>query len=114
MTNITTAPVTDGSLSSCPPAEAVTWGKVDKDHYVATCESVPADYSMLMPIVTKALLDKRARLEALDAELGREALLEQHPEAAGYLRPTEGYRLFERREELMAKLFDAVRAHGEA
>ncbi len=23
---ITTAPVTDGSLSSCPPAEAVTWG----------------------------------------------------------------------------------------
>ena len=28
---IVTAPVTDGSLSSCPPAEAVTWGKVDKD-----------------------------------------------------------------------------------
>ena len=26
---IVTAPVTDGSLSSCPPAEAVTWGKVD-------------------------------------------------------------------------------------
>ena len=24
---LTTAPVTDGSLSSCPPAEAVTWGK---------------------------------------------------------------------------------------
>jgi deoxyhypusine synthase len=23
---ITTAPVTEGSLSSCPPAEAVTWG----------------------------------------------------------------------------------------
>ena len=30
---IVTAPVTDGSLSSCPPAEAVTWGKVDKDVY---------------------------------------------------------------------------------
>ena len=30
---IVTAPVTDGSLSSCPPAEAVTWGKVDKDTY---------------------------------------------------------------------------------
>jgi deoxyhypusine synthase len=26
---IVSAPVTDGSLSSCPPAEAVTWGKVD-------------------------------------------------------------------------------------
>jgi deoxyhypusine synthase len=25
----TTAPVTEGCLSSCPPAEAVTWGKVD-------------------------------------------------------------------------------------
>ena len=33
---ITTAPVTDGSLSSCPPGEAVTWGKVDKDHYRRT------------------------------------------------------------------------------
>ena len=32
---IVTAPVTDGSLSSCPPAEAVTWGKVDKDTYHA-------------------------------------------------------------------------------
>ena len=28
---IVSAPVTDGSLSSCPPAEAVTWGKVDPD-----------------------------------------------------------------------------------
>jgi deoxyhypusine synthase len=27
-------PVTDGSLSSCFPAEAVTWGKVDKDTYM--------------------------------------------------------------------------------
>ncbi len=34
---IVTAPVTDGSLSSCPPAEAVTWGKVDKD-------DLPADH----------------------------------------------------------------------
>ena len=32
---IVTAPVTDGSLSSCPPGEAVTWGKVDKDTYLA-------------------------------------------------------------------------------
>jgi deoxyhypusine synthase len=106
---ITTAPVTDGSLSSCPPAEAVTWGKVDKDHHHSTCESVPGDYSMLMPLVTKALLDKRAKLEAKQAELGQEALIEAHPEAAGYLRPREGYRLFERREQLMESLFDELK-----
>ena len=46
---ITTAPVTDGSLSSCPPAEAVTWGKVDKETYQQSTESLPADYSMMMP-----------------------------------------------------------------
>ena len=38
---ITTAPVTDGSLSSCPPAEAVTWGKVDKETYLQSTESLP-------------------------------------------------------------------------
>ncbi|MCB9915392.1 MAG: deoxyhypusine synthase family protein [Planctomycetes bacterium] len=101
---ITTAPVTDGSLSSCPPAEAVTWGKVDKDHHRSTCESVPGDYSMLMPLVTKALLDKRAKLERLRAELGEEVLFQRHPEAKGYLRPTDGYRLFEQRDALKDKL----------
>lgn len=101
---ITTAPVTDGSLSSCPPAEAVTWGKVDKDTYASTCESMPADYSTVMPILTRALLEKRARLEKLEGELGRETLLERHPEAAGYLRPREGYRLHDRRADLLAKL----------
>lgn len=106
---ITTAPVTDGSLSSCPPAEAVTWGKVDKDHHRATCESVPGDYSMLMPLITKALLDKRAKLEALDAELGREELEKRHPEAHGYLRSREGYRLYDQREALVATLMDALR-----
>jgi len=106
---ITTAPVTDGSLSSCPPAEAVTWGKVDKDHYVATCESVPADYSMLMPIVTKALLEKRARFAALAQEQGLDAVVAAHPEAAGYLRDTAGPRLYDRRDELTQKLMDRVR-----
>ena len=42
---IVTAPITDGSLSSCPPAEAVTWGKVDKDTYLKTTESMQGDYS---------------------------------------------------------------------
>ena len=109
---VTTAPVTDGSLSSCPPTEAVTWGKVDKEHHHRTCESVPGDYSMLMPIVTKALLDKRARLERLESELGREELLARHPEASGYLRPTEGYRLFARRRELMDVLLAKLSQRG--
>jgi deoxyhypusine synthase len=60
---ITTAPVTDGSLSSCPPAEAVTWGKVDKDTYRQSTESLPCDYSMVMPFLVKALMDKHRRRE---------------------------------------------------
>lgn len=105
---ITSAPVTDGSLSSCPPAEAVTWGKVDKDVYKSTTESLQADYSMVMPLIAKALLDKRARLAALEIELGRETLLSRHPEAAGYLRDQDGYRLLEQRERLLANLHTEI------
>jgi len=101
---ITSAPVTDGSLSSCPPSEAVTWGKVDRDQYRSTCTSLQADYSMVMPILTRALLEKRARLASLEEELGRETLLERHPEAAGYLRDQAGYRLYDLRETLLGKL----------
>ncbi len=107
---ITTAPVTDGSLSSCPPAEAVTWGKVDKDVYQQTTESMHADYSMIMPLLTKALLDKRDRLSRLKEELGMEVLLERHPEAAGYLRDEAGYRLYDERERLIASLRGEVAA----
>lgn len=109
---ITTAPVTDGSLSSCPPAEAVTWGKVDKDSYRQTTESFSCDYSVVMPILTKALLEKRARLEDLRAKLGESTLLERHPEARGYLRPREGFRLYDRRRELMDRLLGKVREEG--
>ena len=84
---ITTAPVTDGSLSSCPPAEAVTWGKVDKDTYQQSTESLFADYSMLMPFVVKALLEKHSAREP--------------------------YRLFENRDRLVSNLKDAVRKNGE-
>jgi deoxyhypusine synthase len=84
---IVTAPVTDGSLSSCPPAEAVTWGKVDKDSYLKTTESMQADYSVVMPFLVKALLDK-------------------HP-------GREPYRLFDRREELVSRLLEDVRANKE-
>jgi len=106
---ITTAPVTDGSLSSCPPAEAVTWGKVDKDTFQTTTESVPADYSMVMPFVVKALLSKKARFERWAEKMGREPLFKKHPAARGYLRDVAGYRLYDRRDELMKKLMAAVK-----
>ncbi len=101
---LTTAPVTDGSLSSCPPSEAVTWGKVDKDAYRSTCESFQCDYTIVMPILTKALLDKRARYERWAERMGRDALFAKHPEARGYLRDRAGYRLYDQRDQLLADL----------
>jgi deoxyhypusine synthase len=82
---IVTAPVTDGSLSSCPPAEAVTWGKVDKDTYLKTTESMQADYSIVMPFLVKALIEKHER--------------------------RGNYRLFDQRDELVARLLNDVRAN---
>jgi deoxyhypusine synthase len=110
---IVTAPVTDGSLSSCPPGEAVTWGKVDKDNYQQTTESMQADYSMVMPFLVKALLENRKRYESEAAAAGETALFERDARARGYLRPREGYRLFERREELCARLTADVKANRE-
>src|SRR6185312_2288451 len=108
---IVTAPVTDGSLSSCPPGEAVTWGKVDKDTYLQATESMQADYSMLMPFLVKALLDNRKRYAEQAAEIGEEKLFEQTPKARGYLRPAGGYRLFDQREELVRRLTEDVKAN---
>ena len=84
---ITTAPVTDGSLSSCPPAEAVTWGKVGRDTYQKSTESLPADYSTMMPFLVKALMEKHAAREP--------------------------YRLFERRDRLVENLRGVVRDNRE-
>jgi deoxyhypusine synthase len=84
---ITTAPVTDGSLSSCPPAEAVTWGKVDKETYLQSTESLPGDYSMMMPFIVKALLERHG--------------------------PRETARLYERRDQLVEALRGAVRENRE-
>jgi deoxyhypusine synthase len=108
---IVTAPVTDGSLSSCPPAEAVTWGKVDKDSYQEATESMQADYSTVMPFLVKALLENRRRYEREAAEIGEEKLFEREPKARGYLRPRAGYRLFEQREELCRRLTEDVKAN---
>ena len=110
---IVTAPVTDGSLSSCPPAEAVTWGKVDKDTYQQATESMQADYSTLMPFLVKALLDNRSSYQQKASEIGEIALFEQEPKARGYLRPTSGYRLFDQREELCRRLTEDVRSNRE-
>lgn len=110
---IVTAPVTDGSLSSCPPAEAVTWGKVDKDTYLQSTESMQADYSTVMPFIVKALLDNRQRYEARAEQIGEQELFAEEPKARGYLRPREGYRLFERREELCERLTADVRNNRE-
>ncbi len=106
---IVTAPVTDGSLSSCPPAEAVTWGKVDKDTYQQSTESMQGDFSMIMPFLVKALLDNRKGYEQRAAEIGDERLFAEEPRARGYLRPRSGYRLYEHRAELCVKLNESVR-----
>jgi len=108
---IVTAPVTDGSLSSCPPAEAVTWGKVDKETYHQATESMQADYSTLMPFLVKALLENRLGFQRKASEIGEIALFEREPKARGYLRPSAGYRLFDQREELCRRLTEDVRAN---
>lgn len=110
---IVTAPVTDGSLSSCPPAEAVTWGKVDKDLYLKTTESMQADYSTVVPFIVKALLDNRKRYEQQAAATGIDALSEKDPRARGYLRDRQGYRLYERRDALCKALGDDVARNRE-
>jgi deoxyhypusine synthase len=110
---IVTAPVTDGSLSACLPAEAVTWGKVDKDTYQQATEGMQADYSMVMPFLVKAVLENRARYERLAAEQGEAELFAREPRARGYLRPRDGYRLFAQREELVRRLTEDVKANRE-
>jgi deoxyhypusine synthase len=110
---IVTAPVTDGSLSSCPPAEAVTWGKVDRDTYQQSTESLQADYSIVMPFLVKALLENRERYAGLAARVGEEELFRHEPRARGYLRPREGYRLFTQRETLCERLLADVRNNKE-
>ncbi len=110
---IVTAPVTDGSLSSCPPGEAVTWGKVDKDTYQQGTESMQGDYSTVMPFLVKALLDNLRRYRQRAKEIGRDELFALEPNARGYLRPSAGYRLFEQREELCRRLTEDVRENRE-
>jgi len=110
---IISAPVTEGSLSSCPPAEAVTWGKVDRDRYEQDTESMQADYSMVMPFVVKALLENRKKYADLAGEMGEAKLFEKEPRARGYLRAARGYRLFDSRTGLMGRLFEELKKNRE-
>jgi deoxyhypusine synthase len=106
---IVSAPVTEGSLSSCPPAEAVTWGKVDRETYESDTESMQADYSMVMPFIVKALLENRLRYAEMARDLGEKKLFQKEPKAKGYLRSEKGYRLFDSRDDLTAKLFKEMK-----
>ena len=47
------------------------------------------------------------------AEIGEEALFAEEPKARGYLRPREGYRLYDSRERLVAELARQVKENGE-
>lgn len=87
---IVSSPVTDGSLSSCFPAEAVSWGKINPETYRQKTESLQADYSMVMPFIARALLE--------DKRLPRQKHL----------------RLFERREEFTEELWAAIKRNRKA
>jgi deoxyhypusine synthase len=81
---IVSAPVTDGSLSSCHAAEAVTWGKVNPETYRLRTESLQGDYSAFMPFIVFSLLQERA--------------LKRRPHV----------RLFEHRHKLITRLLKAI------
>ncbi len=110
---IVNAPVTEGSLSSCPPAEAVTWGKVDREGYLEQTESLQADYSMVMPFIVKALLDNRRRYAEMAREMGEARLFKAEPKAKGYLRTPNGYRLYDSRDALTKRLFEELKKKRE-
>ena len=60
---------------------------------------------MVMPFLVKALLDNRARYQESGRTEGEDALFAREPKARGYLRPREGYRLFEQRARLNAAAY---------
>jgi deoxyhypusine synthase len=88
---IVSAPVTDGSLSSCGPTEAVSWGKVNPATYLTQTVSMQGDYSSYMPFIVRALVGKD--------------LLHN---------PPEPLRLYAKRDELKKRLLDAIANDEEA
>ena len=88
---IVSSPVTDGSLSSCAPAEAVSWGKVNPETYTTQTVSMQGDYSTYMPFIVRALVGKD--------------LLHN---------PPEPLRLYGKRDELKKSLLDTIANDEEA
>ncbi len=88
---IVSSPVTDGSLSSCAPAEAVSWGKVNPETYTTQTVSMQGDYSSYMPFLVRALVGKE--------------LLHN---------PPEPLRLYGKRDELKKSLLDAIAGDAHA
>jgi deoxyhypusine synthase len=62
-----------------------------------------------MPFLIKALLENRARYEAMVQAEGEEVVFAREPKARGYLRDRSGYRLYDRREALCDRLTADVR-----
>jgi deoxyhypusine synthase len=105
---ITSAPVSDGSLSSCPPAEAVSWGKVDRDTFRETTTSIYGDYTQLFWPMAYSLFERRRHFEAeynALPEADRSKYLQENQEARGLLRVQGGPRLFEKRKQLVADFY---------
>ena len=101
---ITSAPVTDGSLSSCPPAEAVSWGKVDRDTFRETTTSVYGDYTQIFWPMAYSLFERRRAFQTQYEELSakkKSKMLEEDTEARGLIRPQGAPRLFTQRRQLM-------------
>ena len=105
---ITSAPVSDGSLSSCPPAEAVSWGKVDRDTFRETTTSIYGDYTQLFWPMAYSLFERRRHFESEYTALKqdeRDKYLQENPEARGLLRVQGGPRLFEQRKKLLGDFY---------
>ena len=106
---ITSAPVSDGSLSSCPPSEAVSWGKVDRDTYHETTVSVFGDYTQLFWPLAYGIFEQRKKFEAeyhgLKKDADKENYLAGNPAARGLLRLSGPPRLFEKRKQLLADFY---------
>jgi len=102
------APVSDGSLTGCKPSEAHTWGKISLEALRSGTESYQGDYSTYMPLIAKALLEKRERFQDMHRRLGSKVLFRRHPEARGYLAEDGHFRLYDRRQELTQNLFEVI------
>lgn len=105
-------PVTDGSLSTCPPNEAIPWGKVEEH---ASTVAVPVDYTQVMTFIAHALLRERCQYQdKLRDEFhgDEERMFLEIPQARGFLRKPQ--QLYAKRDRAMDELQEEVRLHKDA